>query len=259
MNEIKAVFFDVDGTLVSFKTHRMPDGTRRALDRLREKGILTFVATGRRMADTGILGDWVPDGYVTLNGSYCVMDGRVIHKRTIDRRDVDALAARLERDGLHPFVILGEDDAFITRPDERIEKMMRLVGMRTPQEITPAAMLEMEVYQMLGFFGEEDESEVMKLLPNCNSTRWTHLFTDIIPAGSNKWAGISEIIGRLGIAPEETMAFGDGGNDIDMLSGAGIGVAMGNAAQEVKRHADYVTTSVDSNGIAKALEYFRIL
>ena len=59
-----------------------------------------------------------------------------------------------------------------------------------------------------------------------------------------------------GIDLAETMAFGDGQNDIEMLRHAGIGVAMGNAADEVKRSADYVTTGVDRAGIAKALRHF---
>ena len=55
------------------------------------------------------------------------------------------------------------------------------------------------------------------------------------------------------------MAFGDGGNDISMLRHAGIGVAMGNANDDVKAVADYVTTSVDENGIANALKHFHII
>ena len=63
----------------------------------------------------------------------------------------------------------------------------------------------------------------------------------------------------FGIRLEETMAFGDGGNDISMLRHAGIGVAMGNAKDDVKVIADYVTASVDDNGIADALKHFGIL
>ena len=55
------------------------------------------------------------------------------------------------------------------------------------------------------------------------------------------------------------MAFGDGGNDIGMLRHAGIGVAMGNANDDVKNAADYITTSVDENGIAHALKHFGII
>ena len=70
---------------------------------------------------------------------------------------------------------------------------------------------------------------------------------------------VDKIIEYFGISLNETMAFGDGGNDISMLQHAGLGVAMGNAKEEVKQKADYVTTSVDEDGIANALKHFGII
>ena len=64
---------------------------------------------------------------------------------------------------------------------------------------------------------------------------------------------------QYGISNEEIMAFGDGENDIDMLKFAGVGVAMGNANDRVKRHADYVTDCVDQDGIKKALQYYKMI
>ena len=71
---IKAVFFDIDGTLVSFKTHKLPDSTVRALDLLREKGIKVFIATGRQLQSINNLGTQEFDGYVTLIGGYRGVD-----------------------------------------------------------------------------------------------------------------------------------------------------------------------------------------
>ena len=64
------------------------------------------------------------------------------------------------------------------------------------------------------------------------------------------------MIAHQGIHIEETMAFGDGGNDISIIEKAGIGIAIGNANQILKSHADYITSSVDENGIYNALQYF---
>ena len=69
---IKAVFFDIDGTLVSFKTHAIPQSTIEALAALRERGIKVFIATGRPLVAINNLGDQVFDGYVTMNGG-CVL------------------------------------------------------------------------------------------------------------------------------------------------------------------------------------------
>ena len=64
---------------------------------------------------------------------------------------------------------------------------------------------------------------------------------------------MDEIIRHFGIRLEDTLAFGDGGNDIPMLRHAGIGIAMGNARDEVKAAARYVTDTVDEDGIAKGI------
>lgn len=99
----------------------------------------------------------------------------------------------------------------------------------------------------------------MSVMPHSETTRWNPLFTDVIPRGSSKRVGIDKVLEYFGIALEESMAFGDGGNDISMLQHVGIGVAMGNAEGEVKRVADHVTSSVDDDGVIKALRHFGVL
>ena len=99
----------------------------------------------------------------------------------------------------------------------------------------------------------------MKHFPDCRVQRWSDLFADVIPAGVGKDVGISRVVNYLGIRLDDTMAFGDGGNDISMLHHVGTGVAMGDAPQMVKEAADYVTASADEDGIALALEHFGLL
>ena len=96
-------------------------------------------------------------------------------------------------------------------------------------------------------------------MPSCESTRWTHLLCDVIPKGGGKHIGIGKMLDRYGIGREECMALGDGENDITMLRYAGIGVAMGNAADEVKAASDYVTGTADEDGVAAAMRRFGIL
>ena len=99
----------------------------------------------------------------------------------------------------------------------------------------------------------------MAILPGCESTRWYPLFTDIIPQGSHKGVGMDKILAYYNILPDETMAFGDGGNDMTMLRQAGTGIAMGNAEDKVKAIADYVTDTVDADGIYKTLKKLGVL
>ena len=116
-----------------------------------------------------------------------------------------------------------------------------------------------EIYLAVAYLGREDDERIRSLLPGCKATRWNDFGVDIISKSGGKLVGIDEYLKLLGISRDEAMAFGDGENDIDMLKNAGIGVAMGNAKDAVKESADYVTDSVDDDGIKKALEYFKVL
>ena len=92
----------------------------------------------------------------------------------------------------------------------------------------------------------------MSVLPHCEATRWNPLFADVVPRGSSKAVGIDKIIEHYGISLHETMAFGDGGNDMAMLRHAGIGVAMGNAGDEVKE-ADVIIVGAGGAGLSAAI------
>ena len=99
----------------------------------------------------------------------------------------------------------------------------------------------------------------MARMPQCVSGRWHPEFTDITANGADKGKGILAMARHEGFDVSRTMAFGDGGNDTSMILQAGIGVAMGNAIDDLKRQADYVTTTVDDDGILKALRHFEVI
>ena len=99
----------------------------------------------------------------------------------------------------------------------------------------------------------------MPLLPNLSLSRWHPLFADVNLAGISKATGISAFADYYGIEMAEIMACGDGGNDIPMLKAAGIGVAMGNASEAVKASADFITDTVENDGLCKALKNFGII
>ena len=119
--------------------------------------------------------------------------------------------------------------------------------------------LNEKIYQLNVFVTEEEEVAFLEYMPNSKSARWTSAFTDVIPSDGGKDKGIDAIANHLDIKVEEIMAFGDGGNDIDMLKHVGVGVAMGNARDDVKEIADFVTADVDDDGITYALKHFGVL
>ena len=109
------------------------------------------------------------------------------------------------------------------------------------------------------FVDNDEEKELMKVMPHCISARWHPLFCDVSPIGGTKQNGIDKFLEHYHIDLSETMAFGDGGNDIQMLNHVAVAIAMGNANDEVKAVADYVTDDVDNDGITKALRHFGLL
>ena len=257
---IKAVFFDIDGTLVSFKTHRIPLAVRNAIEALRRQGIKVFIATGRHWRVINNLEGLDFDGYITLNGSCCyVGKDRVIYRKTIPRETIGRLLLLDCGEGRFPCIFVRENDMFINYVNDKAKEVFRLLNFPEPPVKDVREALEEEVYQLIAFFDAGQEPEIMDRLPGCEATRWNPLFTDIVPAGGSKKVGMEKILNYFGINREECMAFGDGGNDIPMLKYAGIGVAMGNAREEVQAAADYVTASVDEEGIVLALETFGLL
>ena len=256
--QIKAVFFDVDGTLLSHKLNDVPESTRRALRQLRARGVKTLVATGRHMTEYSLLpvSDIPFDGYLTLNGNLLLDANRRAYAGTpIDQGEMEVLAHIFQAKRI-PFVLIGENGRYINYVNDTV--------VRT-QEETKGTIPELgsyggeKVYQILAFVPEHQKKLLDDLLDECAVTSWNDTGIDIIPREGGKSAGIQKYLDDQGIDRSETMAFGDGENDMDMLRFAGVGVAMGNACDAVKAAADYVTDTVDNDGIEKALRHFGLI
>ena len=229
----KALFFDIDGTLVSFQTHRIPASAVEAIARAKEAGCRIFIATGRPRVLINNLEALeqrqLIDGYVTMNGAYCFA------------------------------VVVGENDVCVCCPDDRVRLIFNeYLKVTAPIPATPPEAIlagNKEAFQLTPFINEDEEREIAPRITQCEIGRWHPAFADITAKGNTKQRGIDEIIRHFGLRLEDTVAFGDGGNDIPMLRHAAIGIAMGNARDEVKAAANHVTATVDEDGIAKGIEW----
>lgn len=259
---IKALFFDIDGTLVSFETHQIPASTIRALEEAKAQGVKVFIATGRPIPLINNLGaiEHLIDGYITTNGACCIVDGKVIFINAIPETDCQTLIRISDERGI-PTIFVGEKNLVVYHPDKEVEHIF-YDYLHAPRltEADPRELMRHErITQITPFFTEAIEQEVMPLIPGCISGRWYPAFCDITAIGSDKGNGIRHIAKHFGFGIEETMAFGDGGNDISMIKVAGIGVAMGNANESLKPVADYITSSVDEDGVEKAMREFGVM
>lgn len=258
---IKAIFFDIDGTLVSFKTHCIPQSTLDAVHEIRQKGTKVFIATGRPIPFINNLGELEYDGIMSVSGGSCITsEGEVICNKTIDKRELQNLIA-YHKEHPMPIAFASDKSVFITATNEITQEVYNLLDIKNYGEVHPIEeCLNMEVMQIIAFFPQEQEQEIMKhVLKNSEAYRWHPAFADIVAKGTSKATGVDLMLQHYGIRIEEAMAFGDGGNDIAMLDHVPHSVAMGNASAEVKAHAKYITDTVDNDGIAKMLSKINTL
>ncbi len=257
--KIKAAFFDIDGTILSHRTHAVPEDTRKALYGLRERGIKIFTSTGRHMLELEQLPipDIEFDGYVLLNGQLCLDHRRkVLAGSPIEEYDIQQVLPLFQKREL-PIVFVEKDRIYINFIDERVRIAQEAISTALPElgEYHPGT----HIYLVSIFSSRKDVYEVLERMPHCKLTWWAEYGTDIIAKTGGKVTGMKQILDIHGIRPEEIIAFGDGENDIEMMEYSGIGVAMGNGEDRVKKCADYVTDDIDEGGILHALQHFGIL
>lgn len=256
---IKAIFFDIDGTLVSFRTHRIPQSAVDAITLAKRRGVKIFISTGRPFPLIDNIGEirHLVDGYITVNGAYCFIGDRVISCSPIEEDDIRTLL-RLSDEMDFATLVAGEKTLamYNDRPyaDEIFRQLLDVGGLRSG--ITMESVLKERILQFTPVVSREQEETIMPLLPGCVSSRWCPEFADITAKGVDKGQGLMAVISDQNLRVEETMAFGDGGNDMAIIRSAGIGIAMGNAGDTLKAAADYVTDTVDGDGISKALQKF---
>lgn len=257
---IKAVFFDIDGTLISFHTRAIPESALWAIKKLQHQGIRVIVATGRSIQAVAPIRHLGFDGYVTFNGSACYdRDGNQLSRNTISPESIARLLDYTENREIN-FVFMYEHAVAVNLITPEIIASQTKLKLPVPPLLDRSNPDTDNVLQANVFIGPEEEPAFMEsIMPDCVAARWTPLFADVNPAGISKKVGVELFCSYFGMDVSETMAFGDGGNDITMLHHAGIGVAMGNAGAEVKAAADYITTDADADGIWKALEHFGVI
>lgn len=256
---IKAIFLDIDGTLVSFQTHRISPTVLNALHRLRAQGIKLFVSTGRHPKMLSYVRSVFPfDGWITLSGQYCFCGDQVIHRNPMDRQAVSELVEAAQANAFSCFFLEGQD-IYINYVDRNVQNFVTEINLPIPPVQPPQRALDGELYQAIAFLTKENESLLLEKAPNLKTTRWHPNFLDVIPSDGGKDKGMDAILEHVQIPLEESMAFGDGENDLSMLIHAGIGIAMGTASKEVKAAADWSTGTVDEDGIVSALTHFGLL
>ncbi|EKN63783.1 cof family hydrolase [Neobacillus bataviensis LMG 21833] len=250
--EKSIVFFDIDGTLLN-EEKKIPASTKRAVQLLQEKGIHTVIATGR----VPNMFYWVQkelniDSYVSMNGQYVVFEGKEIYSNPIDPDMLQSLSTMTANNG-HALAYCSHNDYKVSQRNHPfVEAGFDSLMMPYP-EVDEKYYTHLPIFQGHLYCNPQDVQMYFDKYPDFSFVKWDDNAYDILPNGASKAVGICKMLDILDISVENSYAFGDGLNDLEMLKLVGTGVAMGNAVPEAKAAADIITTSSSADGILNGL------
>lgn len=262
---IKAIFFDVDGTIIDMKGGGMHDSTIKALNILHDKGIKLIISSGRHKSLMELQKKdfhGIPfDAYILLNGQYCAdVDMVPFFTKAFNKEDLKSFVEYIKK-GDKPYRFFESDYYYDSSFNEKEYNYLVELGYKdylAPIE-DPVRSLKENTLQISAFLKRDMDEEVLSHFPNAKILRWHEGSADFLPKDGGKEVGMKKVLEHFNINKDETMAFGDGENDIGMLEYVNIGVAMGNALDGLKERADYITDDIDKDGLYKALKHFEII
>ncbi len=253
------IFFDIDGTLVGEDGRVIPDSARNAIKRARAGGHICMINTGRtlRLVGSELINQAEFDGLILGCGTMVVYRGKTLLHKTFDREE-----AREIIDGLHRYEIdaclEGAENNFSNDGDRTFtEGYRRFISRFSAFEY---GSFEEAPGHFDKFYAYVDRVEKMDAFRREFAGKLDFVdrkggFFEIMPQGFSKASAMDFVADTLGIPMEETVAIGDSSNDIPMIKRAHIGIAMGNATEDVKEIADYVSTDLTEDGIENALRW----
>lgn len=253
---IKAIFFDIDGTSYSHKIYDIPPSAKYAFKKLKEAGIHIGICTSRSLEEMREL----PEGFVDsmdavvcLAGTQIYMKGQCVNSHFLAEDEIHAVLHLLDEHDITYRWVSADNVNCLNRHDEEIENRFYMLYRMIP-DIKPYE--GEQLVHLLYYTHDEALLKQVEAICQTNYHMRIHYSNEIMPPNINKGHGIIECAQLWGIKPDEIAAFGDGMNDLEMVEAAQIGIAMGNACDELKQAADYVTDHIDQDGIYRACVHF---
>lgn len=260
----KIVFFDIDGTIYKFTTG-MPEDTAQAIRKLKENGHVPVICTGRTKCM--IYKEHLEPGFEDLvagAGTYVEANGKEMFLAELEEKEARRIIDGFLKYNFVPvaegrdYIYLGTDLSCIPEQNKRF---IDIYYEKIPEKILTINEPNMKISKISGAFKNNSDMEGMiKEFENDYSIiNHNGNLLELIPKNYNKAKGIERMIKELDIPWENTYAFGDSFNDIDMLEYVKYGCAMGNSASEIKERVKYVTEDFNKGGIANALKRFGLI
>ena len=264
-NKIKMVVFDIDGTLIAEREHKIQSSAVTGIHALHDKGYKVLVATGRAsyFIKPHVFEVIDSDYYVTINGQ-CVMNRNheIIRRHDLNKGDILHLLEMCQKENISlgckcskQIMVLHDYDQFVKWYGHGEEHNGRFLD--ATQNINA-----LDNDMAMGIFLVGDVQKIIdhkEEFPQWTFSRAFSWGLDIFDKDIHKSKGIEDVLEILGLSWDEVMVFGDADNDLRMIEKAGIGVAMGNATDNLKKIADYVTSDLEKDGIYNALKHFKLI
>lgn len=257
------IFFDIDGTLLVNPFDPMPESTVCAIEKARANGHICMINTGRSLKLVGedITGQTEFDGLLLGCGTMITYRGDVLLHKTFTAEEAKQIIAGLTKHGIDA-VLEGAENNFLAPEEEMFHEHWREY-IRKFTDMSYSTFGEAPEHFDKFYAYVEDRAkmdafmqEFADLLDVVDRSKG---YFELMPKGCSKASAMEYVAEYLGIPMSETVAIGDGANDIPMLECAHCAIVMGNAPEEVKQLADYVTTDVDKDGIENALKWLGVI
>ncbi|WP_302327066.1 Cof-type HAD-IIB family hydrolase [Enterocloster lavalensis] len=249
----RIISFDLDMTLLDHKTMEIPQSAMETVERLKQDSIVVL-GSGRNMDgyDSRRYRDLVsPHAIIHLNGSKVEADHTVIYEHFMDKNCLFRLLKYAENRGIIVGTSIGEYD-YYTHPGRMIEMDKKRWGDRNHIFRNARCLLDLPVHTLTCFGRPEQVRELQQQFKELKFPLFVGgTGADIVELQVSKAVGLKYLCKYYGINPRDTIAFGDSMNDYEVVREAGIGIAMGNAVEELKNAADYVADDIDKDGIWK--------
>lgn len=257
---IKLIASDIDGTLVTDGSHEINPELYDVILKLRAKGIQFAAASGRQWASIESIFDPIKERvfYLSDNGAYVGCHGRDLFINPIERRTImDVIQDVRKTEGLE-IMVSGPDMIYVETADrEFVDWLVNGYKFRVKQ-VEDLTRVESQFIKISVYRKTDVEAHTRalreKYADRLKITIAGDMWMDCMKPGINKGQAVKLLQESLGIKPEETMAFGDQLNDIEMLNQAYYSFAVGNAREEVKAAARFQTDTNVNDGVLKILK-----
>lgn len=251
------VFFDIDGTLATGK--QVPVSAAEGIERLRKNGDLVFICTGRNVSYARNNFGKYADGFICNNGRLAVCGSSVIFDEPLETDVLEAIIDKLDSVNAG-YVFHTAERGYYGGMEEGFEHL-KITGDDEYMEWC-SDFRSLKVYNGDIYYRDREHFEQIRdiLKDICLlNLHGPHPSADVTILGVDKGDAIVRVAEKLGVPIENTYAFGDGINDMCMLQKAGHGIAMGNAIEQTRAAAEYVTDDINSDGVYNGLKHYGLI